>query len=223
MMIFSEKLQLIRRNKGITQERLADMLEVSRQAVAKWEAGHSFPDIDNLIKVSTIFHVTLDYLVKDDICMKSNERIDVNNHEITDFLIRAKQQTYAGKGNESESTRPCSHDLHYSEGDFLYIDTYLGGEAFSGEEVVWLKGKPIYAMNYCGRVVGDNFSGDFLKAALLAVPHEMPFRGPRVFQENDYIYRCSVDGEMNWFQGYEEIYFLNTKIYECFFHGGFIR
>ena len=40
-MIFSEKLQLIRRNKGLTQEELAQKLSVSRQAVAKWEAGDS--------------------------------------------------------------------------------------------------------------------------------------------------------------------------------------
>jgi transcriptional regulator with XRE-family HTH domain len=40
-MIFSEKLQLIRKNKGLTQEELAERLDVSRQAVAKWESGVS--------------------------------------------------------------------------------------------------------------------------------------------------------------------------------------
>lgn len=67
-MIFSEKLQLIRKNKGLTQEELAGKLDVSRQAVAKWESGYVYPDISNLIKISELFNVTVDYLVKDQEC-----------------------------------------------------------------------------------------------------------------------------------------------------------
>lgn len=67
-MIFSEKLQLLRKNKGYTQEELAQRLNVSRQAVAKWEAGHVYPDIMNLIQISNLMNVTVDYLVKDQEC-----------------------------------------------------------------------------------------------------------------------------------------------------------
>ena len=49
-MIFSQKLQLIRKNKGLTQEELAGKLDVSRQAVAKWESGQVYPDISTLFK-----------------------------------------------------------------------------------------------------------------------------------------------------------------------------
>ena len=62
-MIFSEKLQLIRKNKGLTQEELAEKLDISRQAVAKWESGQAYPDISNLIQISNLFNVTVDYLV----------------------------------------------------------------------------------------------------------------------------------------------------------------
>lgn len=51
-MIFSEKLQLLRKSKGYTQEELAQRLNVSRQAVAKWETGQVYPDITNLIQIS---------------------------------------------------------------------------------------------------------------------------------------------------------------------------
>ena len=98
--------------------------------------------------------------------------------ETVQFLIRAKKATYAGKGAESAPSRPCSHDLEYTEGELTYIDSYLGGEKFAGEEALWRNGKPFWSMNYIGRVTGDDFSGDFLKEALLRVPQDMPFRGP---------------------------------------------
>ena len=51
---FSEKLQLIRKNKGLTQEELAEKLSVSRQAVAKWKSGQVYPEITNLIQISNL-------------------------------------------------------------------------------------------------------------------------------------------------------------------------
>jgi hypothetical protein len=77
-------------------------------------------------------------------------------------------------------------------------------------------------MNYCGRVLDNRFSGDFLKAALFRVPPEKPFRGLEWFQEGEYLYRCASEGDLDWFQGYEEIYLQNAKVYECYFHGGVI-
>ena len=223
-MIFPEKMQLLRKSKGYTQESLAEVLNVSRQAIAKWETAQGYPDISNLIKLSEIFCVTVDFLVKDDECQKSPLSPESNsNIEFNEFLIRAKQKTYAGKGAESESSRPLSHDLKYQEENLLYIDTYLGGEYFSGEEAVWDSLKPVYAMNYSGRVLKESFSGDFLKAALHEVPLEKPFRGPDVFKDGNYLYKCSVTGNINWFQGYEEIFNGTEKIYECFFHGGKIK
>ena len=70
-MNFSEKFQLIRKNKGMTQEELAEKLDVSRQAVAKWESGQAYPDISNLIQISNLFNVTVDYLVRDQECMSN--------------------------------------------------------------------------------------------------------------------------------------------------------
>lgn len=82
--------------------------------------------------------------------------------DIIEFLIKAKKSTYAGKGSETVSTRPNSHDLIYQEDNYMYYDTYLGGEQFSGEEALWIDNIPFWSMNYMGRVIGDNFSGDFL-------------------------------------------------------------
>ena len=141
---------------------------------------------------------------------------------ITAFLIRAKRATYAGKGAETTPSRPGSHDLMYREGELLYYDTYLGGDRFAGEEALWISGRPYWSMNYAGRVTGSPFSGDFLKEALLHVPKTHPFRGPESYENGDYVYRCSTEGNFDWFRGKETISCRGELIYECFFHGGLI-
>ena len=62
-MVFSEKLQILRKNKGLTQEELAENLGVSRQAVAKWECGETVPDIEKCRLLAELFDVSLDSLV----------------------------------------------------------------------------------------------------------------------------------------------------------------
>ena len=140
--------------------------------------------------------------------------------KIIEFLIKAKKETYAGKGGKTVSSRPNSRDLQYSEGDLKYIDTYLGGSKFAGEEALWNNSIPFWSMNYIGRVIGDNFSGDFLKEALLNVPENYPFRGPLEYMNGDYSYGCKINGDFHWFNGIEEIFYKKNKIYECIFHGG---
>jgi len=136
------------------------------------------------------------------------------------FLCRAKKATYAGHGVEADPSRPASHDLVYSEGSMTYIDTYLGGERFSGEEAMWEDSRPIWAMNYSGRVTGQPFSGDFLKEALSHVSIDKPYRGPEYFTDGTYEFAMTVEGDMDWFQGYEEITTQRCQVYELYFHGG---
>lgn len=88
--------------------------------------------------------------------------------------------------------------------------------------MVWKDGVPVYAMNYLGRVLDDGFSGNFLKEALRAADAKMPYRGPEIYQSGEYLYRCNVTGDFTWFQGYEEIYMKDVKVYECHFHGGLV-
>lgn len=76
-MKFSEKLQKLRKEKGYSQEQLADLLEVSRQSVSKWESGTTYPEMDKLLMLCKIFNVTLD---------------DLTNDEITDKAIKEKSK-----------------------------------------------------------------------------------------------------------------------------------
>lgn len=64
-MNFSKKLQELRKKKGLSQEKLAELLNISRQSVSKLETGQAYPEMDKLIKLSDLFKITLDDLVKD--------------------------------------------------------------------------------------------------------------------------------------------------------------
>ena len=63
-MNLSDRIQYLRKARGISQEGLAEQLGVSRQAVSKWESEQSMPDLDKIISMSDYFEVTTDYLLK---------------------------------------------------------------------------------------------------------------------------------------------------------------
>lgn len=65
-MQIAEKIYTERKRLGWSQEQLAEQMEVSRQAVSKWESGQSMPDLDKLVLMSQIFGVSTDYLLKDE-------------------------------------------------------------------------------------------------------------------------------------------------------------
>ncbi len=65
-MILSEKIITLRKRNGWSQEELAEKLDVSRQAVSKWESAASLPDLDKILRLSQVFEVSTDYLLKDD-------------------------------------------------------------------------------------------------------------------------------------------------------------
>jgi len=63
-MEFHDKLRKLRKEQGMSQEELAQQLNVSRQAVSKWESGQGFPETDKLLVIGNIFAVSMDYLFK---------------------------------------------------------------------------------------------------------------------------------------------------------------
>ena len=79
-MKFSEKVRKLRIRKGLSQEELAEKLDVSRQTVSKWEAGSSLPEIEKLIFLSDFFQVSIDYLLRD-------KQINTNFSEDLDRMV----------------------------------------------------------------------------------------------------------------------------------------
>jgi hypothetical protein len=146
--------------------------------------------------------------------------------EFVSFLLRAKQNTYASGKPADMTSRPVSHDMQFVEEPYLYIDTWLGGFHFIGEEAVWHKGVAVWGMNYYGKMlaekVPDGFS-HFLKASLSKSPVEAPYRGPSGYVEDEFEYHCSWRGTLTSFEGEEAISFKKQVIYRLSFHGGEIR
>ena len=55
------------------------------------------------------------------------------------------------------------------------------------------------------------------------MPEDKPFRGPEEYTNGDYTFKCSVEGDFEWFQGKETITYKGELIYECFYHGSIIK
>ena len=63
-MEFAEKLITLRKSRELTQEQLAEQLNVSRQSISKWESGQVIPEVEKIVELSKVFDVTVDYLLK---------------------------------------------------------------------------------------------------------------------------------------------------------------
>ena len=87
-MEFSEKLQELRKSRGLTQEELAEALYVSRTAVSKWESGRGLPNIDSLKEIAKFFSVTIDELLSAERILTIAEKENRNNlKSICDLLL----------------------------------------------------------------------------------------------------------------------------------------
>ena len=76
-MSLGQNLQFLRKRENMTQEQLAEVLEVSRQSVSKWESDTTYPETDKLLQITNLFHCTLDDLMKKDI---SSQYVEDKNH-----------------------------------------------------------------------------------------------------------------------------------------------
>lgn len=106
-MTFSEKLFMLRKQKGLSQEQLAEMLDVSRQSVSKWEAQQTLPEPSKIILLSEMFGVSIDQLLKDDlsVALEENEEKDTEAVESAPAAVKLDVMfcTKCGKENRADS------------------------------------------------------------------------------------------------------------------------
>ncbi len=131
-MNIGEKITKLRKNSNITQEELADLLNVSRQSISRWELGISFPETDKLIKLSKILNCSIDYLLDDNYQM-NNGFVNLNNDNVTiddiyNFIRECGHFFLATINNNHPSIRPFG--LILKESNHLYIATDSSKDVF---------------------------------------------------------------------------------------------
>ncbi len=105
IMILSDKISRLRKKSGWSQEELADMLNVSRQAVSKWESRQSLPDVEKIIQMSRIFGVTTDYLLID----------EIEDCGASDYGDKSDEETTASDSLEESDNKRRKVDLNDAE------------------------------------------------------------------------------------------------------------
>lgn len=126
-MEFAEKLKFIRKKAGMSQEKLAEKLGVSRQAVTKWETGAGIPDIGNIRAISDLFHISIDELLgkekeeksQTDYLYESVMEYDIDEPKHYDLKFGgAKQIVLSGYDGEKIRVRLASNTISTLQSDF---------------------------------------------------------------------------------------------------------
>lgn len=94
-MILAEKISMLRKKEGWSQEELAEQLDVTRQSVSKWEGAQSIPDIDKILQMSRLFGVTTDFLLKDELSeVEEAQSVDTNRDSTLRRVKMEEAQEY---------------------------------------------------------------------------------------------------------------------------------
>lgn len=92
-MKLSDKIIALRKSNGMTQEELAEICNVSRQSISRWEADISLPEIEKLLILSRIFKISLDVLLKDELSLNEVKEINSCGHNA---IERKRNEVYEG-------------------------------------------------------------------------------------------------------------------------------
>lgn len=116
-----EKLALLRRQKGMTQEDLSESLNVSRQSVSRWEMDAAFPETDKLIKLSKLFDCSIDFLLKNEYQKNDRKATDLSATDCLQFIRDCGYFFLATSVNDQPRLRPFG--MIYANDQDLFIAT----------------------------------------------------------------------------------------------------
>ncbi len=153
----------------------------------------------------------------------------MNVNDLERFIVEAKARTYVSGGDLGPSSRPASHDLGYERGDWRYLDSYFGGWDFIGQETVWFRGLPVWAMNYYGWIsdreaICAEVAGLVIMTALRDLYDQGRFLGGFDTEALGWSYADESRGDVTHFEGRERISRPGKpEVYSLVYHGGLIR
>ena len=148
--------------------------------------------------------------------------------ELEQFIVRAKQSTYAGSGKKLLPYRLGSQDLQCAESDWAYHDSYLGERDFIGQEIVYYRMQPVWGMNYFGVILKPDKitsaqAGKMIQKSLTRLYAEGRFLGRFEHQDGQLTYIDENEGDVSSFRGKENIYDDGEVVYELVYHGGILH
>jgi len=142
------------------------------------------------------------------------------------FIYNASRATYASGDESIKVKQPDgSTTIEYREDDWAFHDNYFGGEPYGGREVVFYQGKAMWMMVYYGFVhieIGNAEVYGVLMEALCHTTVEAPYRGPKLFEKDNWRYENKLEGEVGNFHGTEKIYRDGQCVYEASYIGGLV-
>ena len=149
-MTFGEKLQLLRKQKGLSQEKLSEQLGVSRQAISKWELGESLPDTENVVRLSKLIDVSIDYLLNDEISSENDipavqsNTIDLQAkfHSKMRFILGSVCSAIGGIGTMTLFVLSTMVQVHVTKKRILpdgSVQNYGGGDVLGYDFVTFIR------------------------------------------------------------------------------------
>lgn len=155
----------------------------------------------------------------------------MNEPSLTDlehFIVKAKAATYVGGGQKLLPYRLGFKDLQFFEADWAYHDSYVGNTDFLGQEVVYFRRQPTWAMNYGGRVLRNDLitaaeAGRMIMESLSRLYQEGRFLGGFCHTAGELTYTDTSTGDVRSFTGQEWIERNGIRVYELVYHGCLVR
>lgn len=150
----------------------------------------------------------------------------MNKETLRQFIIETNKAGYAGGEEKKWIKEPDgSTTIPFEKGKWKSHDNFFGGEPYGGRTIVFHNDKPVWIMVYYGWISGDTAVDPIyaiLRNALMKMPEEYPYRGPKEYGEGGYSYTNSWRGELEQFSGEEKIIQGGKLIYKANYLGGIV-
>lgn len=167
-MSFANNLKQVRKERGLSQEELAEIMDVSRQAVSKWEQGESYPEVEKLLLLSNRLNISLDHLFSAEIAQGT---VEAGNPVTGTILISSPHENVIVPCYKVSSSQQMS--VRRKSPQYALFGVSIGGNSFWGEPTTFLgwyatkesitkevseihqaimAGKPAYKLQYSAKV-----------------------------------------------------------------------
>ena len=149
----------------------------------------------------------------------------MDKKQLTNFLIKARSNTYAGDSGKVESVFKGSYQLEFTEGDWFYRDVYNNGNGiFVGLETIYFKDTPVWSMSYFGnyKKLSEEEVDKVLRKSLIEKQDDTRLFKEVSYENGDYKYECEGYGEIDELGGTEKIYKNGEEVYYLYYAGGIV-